>query len=78
MPTIQISGPPEDAESCPISELQMGDRIEVGVYLGPFITTERLRVKSIVQGEGGKYGVTFFGVGTVFIHGSLPVVVVDE
>ena len=54
-------------------DLRTGDRIDNGVNIGPFTTTARLRVKSVVPGDYDKVGVTFFGIGTIFIHKDLLV-----
>lgn len=53
---------------CKISELQQHDRILSGSVLGPLTAAESLSVKAIEEGDYNKFAVTFFGLGTIFLH----------
>lgn len=53
---------------CKVSELQPFDRITSGTLLGPFEATEMLTVKTISPADNNKFAVTFFNIGTIFLH----------
>jgi len=60
-----------ETEVVKISELKPYDQIISGAVLGPVSVIERLKVKSSVAADRGKYAVTFFDLGTLFLHANL-------
>lgn len=66
----------DDTVSVAIRDLQAHDKIPYGSHLGPVSAAETLTVKSVAPGLEGKYAVTFFRVGTLFLHQDLDVPVV--
>lgn len=58
-----------------ICDLQERDRVLSGAVMGSIMSVEDLTVKSVSEADNGKYAVTFFGLGTVFVHSSVIVAV---
>lgn len=65
-----------DTVTVPIRDLQPHDKIPYDSHLGPMRAAETLTVKSVAPGLEGKYAVTFFRVGTLFLHQDLAVPVI--
>jgi hypothetical protein len=62
-----------------IAEIEAGDRLAPGTILGPFSIVDIISVKSKTPADNGKFAVTFYNQGTLFLHGGLLVsVVVDN
>jgi hypothetical protein len=68
---------PEHEVVVDVQNLRPGDRIPVDTYLGPVTTAEELRIKSVEQAAQGKYAVTFFRIGTLFLHERQQVTIID-
>ena len=59
-----------------ISELEQFDTIITGSVLGPISAVEKLKVKGVSEADHGKYALTIFNLGTVFVHGSTIVEII--
>ena len=66
----------DDTQGVAICDLQPHDKIPYDAHLGPVRAAETLTVKSAVPGLEGKYAVTFFRLGTLFLHQDLVVPVI--
>ena len=64
---------PTELPTVSIKDLQPHDKIPFDTHLGPVRAAEALTVKSVAPGLEGKYAVTFFRVGTLFLHQDLTV-----
>lgn len=60
-----------------VQNLRNGDRVPIDTYLGPVTAAEELRVKSVEQAAQGKCAVTFYRIGTLFLHARHQVTIVD-
>ena len=65
-----------DTVSVSIRDLKPHDKIPYDSHLGPMRAAETLTVKSVQPGLEGKFAVTFFRVGTLFLHQDLMVPVI--
>lgn len=61
-----------------ISELATGDRLAPGTVLGPFSVVDIVSVKAMSPADNGKFAVTFYNQGTLFLHGGLLVSVIAD
>jgi|APGre2960657373_1045057.scaffolds.fasta_scaffold72323_3 hypothetical protein len=68
---------PLDTDVTRVSDLEPGDRLAPGICLGPFSVIDIVSVKSLTAADNGKFAVTFYNQGTLFLHGDLLVEVVS-
>jgi hypothetical protein len=60
-----------------VKDLRSGDKIVYDTLLGSVKTAEDLTVKSIEEADMGKYAVTLYRVGTLFVPGDQTVEIID-
>ena len=68
----------DDIIVCKVKDLKPYDQVLHDQTLGSVSSAETLTVKSAHQADFGKYAVTFFGVGTIFVHGSITIEVLPS
>jgi hypothetical protein len=68
---------PQPESVIEVQSLRNGDRIPIDTYLGPVTAAEELRVKSVEPAAQGKCAVTFYRIGTLFLHARHQVTIVD-
>lgn len=59
---------PQNTVISKVAELQHQDRIVSGTVLGAISAVDALTVKKIQEADWGRYAVTFYTVGTLFLH----------
>jgi hypothetical protein len=72
-----VSRDNRDTIVCKVSELQPMDKLIYGTSLGSISASDDLTVKAIERADKGRYALTLFRVGTVFVPGDLMVEIVD-
>jgi hypothetical protein len=60
-----------------VKDLQPGDKIVYDTLLGSMKTADDLTVKSIDQADMGRYALTLYRVGTLFVPGDQTVEILD-
>ena len=60
-----------NTRTCRVSDLSPRDKIPYGTVLGSVVAAEDLTVKSVKLADRDKCAVTFYLVGTLFIHKDL-------
>lgn len=63
----------DDTIVCQVRDLKPFDQVLHSQTLGSISTAENLTVKETSEAKYGKYAITFFGVGTIFVHGNTTV-----
>jgi hypothetical protein len=60
-----------------VSELRPMDKIAYGSLLGSVKAADDLTVKSIEPADMGRYALTLYRVGTIFVNGDQPLEILD-
>ena len=68
----------QDAIICKVRELQPGDKIAYGTVLGLVAAAEDVTVKDILEADKGRWALTLFRVGTIYVPGDQLVEVVPK
>ena len=68
----------DDITVCKVKDLQQYDKIPYGTLLGSMSAAEDLTVKSVEPADNGKFALTIFRVGTIFVHGETTVEVASK
>jgi hypothetical protein len=63
----------EETIVCKVKDLKMFDTVLHSQTLGALATADNLTVKHTNEADFGKWAITFFGVGTIFVHGNITV-----
>lgn len=77
-PRTPAPRPSLKTETVTIADLEQGDRIVPGTVVGSFVVSDVVSVKMVNPADNGKFAVTFYNQGTLFLHGALLVSVVAE
>lgn len=62
---------------CKVRDLRPMDKIIYGTVLGSLTAADDLTVKTIEEADKGRYALTFFRVGTIFVIGDQTVEILD-